>query len=128
MPPAAYPLPGGVPATPTTVDQTYGTNGYSADVVPLLTELVKDATKIFKVPTGTLFTKGTGGSQFTFASQRGLESAISDISDQLHSQYLITYTPNNKEDGGFHRITVDVIGHDYKCDTKPGYYMSSKFN
>jgi hypothetical protein len=31
------------------------------------------------------------------------------------------------EDGGFHQIKVDVIGHDYKCDTTPGYFMSSKF-
>jgi VWFA-related protein len=127
MPPAMHPMPGGVPATPTTVDQAYGTNGGSADFLPLLEEIFKDVTKIFKVSTATLYTKGTGGSQFTFATQKGLESAISQIGDQLHSQYLITYSPNNKEDGGFHHITVDVIGHDYKCETKPGYFMSTKF-
>ena len=127
MPPAMHPMPSGVPATPTTVDQTYGANGGSADFLPLMVEIFKDATKIFKVPTATLYTKGTGGEQFSFATQKGLESAISTISDQLHSQYLITYTPNNTGDGGFHHITVDVIGHDYKCETKLGYYMSPKF-
>lgn len=128
MPPAMQPMPGGVPATPTTVDQAYGTNGGSADFLPLLIEIFQDATKIFKVPAATLYTKGTGGEQFSFASQKGLESAISEISNQLHSQYLITYTPNNTGDGGFHHITVNVIGHpNYKCETKPGYFMSPKF-
>jgi VWFA-related protein len=127
LPPAMNPMPGGVPATPTTVDQAYGTNGGSADFLPLLIEIFQDATKIFRVPTATLFTKGTGGTQFSFATQKGLEEAISEISDQLHSQYLITYTPNNTGDGGFHQIKVEVIDHDYKCDTKPGYYMSPKF-
>jgi VWFA-related protein len=127
LPPAMHPLPGGVPSTPTTVDQAYGTNGGSADFVPLLVEIFQDATKIFKVPTATLYTRGTGGNQFNFATQKGLESAISEISDQLHSQYLIAYNPNNTGDGGFHHITVEVIGHTYKCEAKPGYFMSPKF-
>ena len=126
-PPAMHPMPGGVPATPTTVDQAYGTNGGSAEFLPLLEEIFRDVKNIFKVPPATLYTKGTGGNQFSFATQKGLESAISEIGDQLHSQYLITYTPNNKEDGGFHHITVDVIGHDYVCQTRVGYYMSPKF-
>jgi VWFA-related protein len=127
--PTAYGgMPAGIPPTPTTVEQASGANGGSADIVPLLVEIFQDATKIFKVPTATLYTKGTGGEQFSFASERSLESAISEISNQLHSQYLITYTPNNTGDGGFHHITVDVIGHDYyKCETKPGYFMSPKF-
>jgi VWFA-related protein len=128
MPPAARPLPGGVPSTPTTVDQAYGTNGGSADIVPLLEEIFRDVKNIFKVSTATLYTKGTGGEQFTFATQKGLEAAISTIGDQLHSQYLITYSPNNKKDGGFHRIAVEVIGHDYKCETKPGYFMAANFH
>jgi VWFA-related protein len=127
LPPAMHPMPGGVPATPTTVDQTYGTNGGSAEFLPLLIEIFKDVKNVFKISPGTLYTKGTGGGQFTFATQKGLETAITQIADQLHSQYLISYRPNNMEDGGFHHIEVEVIGHDYKCDTKPGYYMSSKF-
>lgn len=127
LPPAMHPMPAGVPATPTTVDQTYGTNGGSAEFLPLLIEIFKDVKNVFKISPGTLYTKGTGGGQFSFATQKGLEEAITKIADQLHSQYLISYRPNNMEDGGFHHIEVEVIGHDYKCDTKPGYYMSSKF-
>jgi hypothetical protein len=91
-------------------------------------EIFHDVKSIFKVSTSTLYTKGTGGEQFAFASQKGLESAISRIGDELHSQYLITYKPNNTAEGGFHRIQVEVIGHDYKCETKPGYFMSATFH
>ena len=33
---------GGVPSTPTTVDQAYGTNGGSADAIPLMMEIFRD--------------------------------------------------------------------------------------
>ncbi|HEX3746626.1 MAG TPA: VWA domain-containing protein [Bryobacteraceae bacterium] len=129
MPPAAAGnLGGGHPSTPTTYDQTFGTDGYSADAIPLMMEIYHDVKNIFKVSTATLFTKGTGGEQFPFATSHGLEQAISAIGDELHSQYLITYTPNNTGEGGFHKIQVEVIGRQYKCETKPGYFMSPIFH
>jgi hypothetical protein len=91
-------------------------------------EIFRDVKNIFKVPTATLFAKGTGGEQFAFATQRGLEEAVSRIGDELHSQYVITYTPNNMGEGGFHHIAIEVIGRDYKCETRPGYFMSSVFH
>jgi VWFA-related protein len=128
QPPAAMgPLGGGHPSTPTTIDQTYGTDGFGADAFPLMVEIFRDVKNIFKVSAGTAYTKGTGGEQFSFTSQRALESAISRIGDELHSQYLITYTPNNMNEGGFHKISVEVIGRDYRCETRPGYFMSSVF-
>jgi VWFA-related protein len=125
-PPASHPLPGGVPSTPTTVQQMYGTNGSSAEFLPLMLEIFKDVKNIFKTSPAVLFTRGTGGSEFSFYSQRGLEASIQEISDQLHSQYTISYTPNNQTEGGFHQISVSVIGHDYRCDTRPGYWVAPK--
>ncbi len=128
MPPAAHPMGGGVPSTPTTVDQAYGTNGGSADAIPLMMEIFRDVKNIFKVSAATAFTKGTGGEQFPFATSHGLEEALARIGDEIHSQYLITYTPNNKGDGGFHKIEVEVVGGgQYRCETKPGYFMSPDF-
>lgn len=126
-PPAMHPLPAGVPATPNTVMQTYGTQGSSAQFVPLMVELFKDAKAIFKDNPVELFTKGTGGSEFGFARQRGLEEAIQRIGEELHSQYLISYMPNNKEEGGFHQITVEVAGRPEvaKVQTRPGYWLAA---
>jgi len=130
QPPAAMgTLGGGHPSTPTTDSQAFGTDGNSADAIPLMIEIFRDVRNIFKVSTATLFTKGTGGEQFPFATSHGLEEALSTIGDELHSQYLLTYTPNNTGDGGFHRIDVEIAGQrTYKCETKPGYFMSPIFH
>ncbi|HEY1342420.1 MAG TPA: hypothetical protein VGF59_33180 [Bryobacteraceae bacterium] len=68
LPPAMHPLPAGVPSTPTTVAQTYGTNGGRAEFVPMMVELFRDAKAIFKDNPVEAFTKGTGGSEFGFHS------------------------------------------------------------
>jgi hypothetical protein len=74
-----------------------------------------------------LFTKGTGGEEFAFVKQRGLEDAIQRIGSELHSQYLLTYNPNNKSEGGFHEIVVQVTSRrDLRVRTRPGYWLAPK--
>jgi hypothetical protein len=77
--------------------QTYGTQGGRAEFVPLMIELLRDVKSVFKDNPVELFTKGTGGGEFGFVRFRGLEDAIGRIGEELHSQYLISYNPNNKE-------------------------------
>jgi len=126
-PPAMTPVPSGVPATPNTVMQTTGSLGGSAEFVPLMVEVFKDTKAIFNQNPVEVFTKSTGGEQFGFVRQRGLEDAIERLGADLHSQYLIAYNPNNKNEGGFHEITVQVPGRkDVKVRTRPGYYLGAK--
>ena len=126
--PASHPLPAGVPATPTTVAQTYGLNGGRAEFGPLMVEVLKDVKYIFKDNPVELFTKGTGGSELSFYKQKGLESAIQKIGEELHSQYLISYNPNNKLEGGFHEIHIEIEGHPEvkRIQTRPGYWLAAK--
>jgi VWFA-related protein len=128
LPPAMRPLPAGVPSTPNTIQQTYGTNGARAEFIPMMVELFKDAKAIFKDNPVEAFTKGTGGSEFGFHSQRSLEEAMQRIGEQLHSEYMISYSPNNKEEGGFHEIKVDVPGRRdvEKVQTRPGYWLAAR--
>jgi VWFA-related protein len=127
--PAMHPMPSGVPATPTTVMQTYGTEGSSAEFLPLLIEIFRDAKAIFKAPPAEIFVKGTGGSQFGFYKNHGLEDAIQQMAEELHTQYMLSYNPNNKGEGGWHTIKVEVSGHGTKVDakTRPGYWMAADF-
>jgi VWFA-related protein len=121
-------LPPNVPATPTTVAQTFGQNGGRAEFIPLFKEILKDVRDIFVDNPVELMTKGTGGREYSFLGQRGLENALSDIGRELHSQYLITYTPNNPEEAGFHEIEVAVSGvHGAKVRTRPGYWVAAKY-
>jgi len=114
-----------VPATPNTVMQTTGGQGGSANFIPLLVEIFKDTKSIFVDNPVEVFTRGTGGTEFTFAKQKALEEAISKIGEEIHSQYLISYQPNNKEEGGFHEISVEVDRKDVKVRTRPGYWLAS---
>lgn len=126
-PPAMTPLPSGVAATPTTVAQATGANGGTAQFIPLMVEVFKDAKAIFKQNPSEVFTRGTGGQQLGFVRQRGLEDAVQRIGAELHSQYLVAYTPNNKDEGGFHEITVKIAGRpDVKARTRPGYWLGVK--
>ena len=68
------------------------------------------------------------GSGRQWMSWVGLEDAIAKIGQEIHSQYLITYTPNNKEEGGWHDIRVTVSGRtDLKVRSRPGYWVASSF-
>jgi len=128
-PPAAYgPLPGGTPATPTSIAQAYGLDGGRAEFVPLMVELLKDVKYIFKDNPMELFSKGTGGSEFSFYRQKGLDEAVQKIGEELHSQYMISYSPNNSLEGGFHDIRVEVEGHPEvkKIQTRPGYWIAAR--
>ncbi len=123
LPPAMRPLPSNVPATPNTVQQTYGIN-QRAEFVPMLLEIYRDAKAVFKANPVEIFTRGTGGTEFGFHSQHTLEDALTGIGEQLHSQYIISYTPS-AEKYGFHQIVVQVTGHPEveKILARPGYWL-----
>jgi VWFA-related protein len=127
-PASMYPLPAGVPSTPTTVAQTYGLNGGRAEFIPMMVEVFKDVKAIFKDNPVEVFTKGTGGSEFGFHGLRSLEEAMQKVGEELHSQYTVSYNPNNKDEGGFHEITVEVTGHPEvkRVQTRPGYWLGPK--
>jgi VWFA-related protein len=121
-------LPANVPATPTTVAQTFGQNGGRAEFIPLFKEILKDVRDIFVDNPVEVMTKGTGGQEFSFYSQKGLEAAIAKIGQELHSQYMITYTPTTGNEAGFHEIEVSISGaHGAKARVRPGYWVAAKY-
>ena len=130
IPPAAMPMPSNTPATPTTVMQTYGTQGDSAQFMPLLIEIYRDAKAIFKANTVDVFAKGTGGEEFSYVRGRGLEQAIDGdmgVAKWLYAQYTITYSPSNADEPGFHQIAVDVVDPNaHSVRSRPGYWLGAK--
>jgi VWFA-related protein len=112
---------GGNPPTPTTDAQSYGPS--QAQFAPLLMEIYRDTKRIFVDSPSEVFAKGTGGAEFSFVKQRGLEDAVQRISQELRSQYLISYNPNNKGETGFHSISVTVDNPRYVTKTRPGYWI-----
>jgi VWFA-related protein len=126
LPPAMSPsIPSNYAATPTNVMIATGGDGSSAQFIPLMVELFRDAKAIFKDNPVELFTKATGGSEFGFHGTHTLEEALQHVGEELHSQYTITYHPTNRNEFGFHEIEIDVTGHpDVKrIQHRPGYWL-----
>jgi VWFA-related protein len=68
-------------------------------------------------------TDETGGRVIYVNSERKLEEAFDQISEELRSQYTLGYYPtNNSRDGKFRKIRVDMDNKDLKALTRKGYY------
>jgi VWFA-related protein len=121
--PAANSFPMGIPSTPTTAEQYYGM-GNRAQFIPVLKEIFIDAKGIFVKDPSTQFARATGGAEFVFYRQKGLEDVVQRISQEIHSQYLVSYKPNNADEGGYHTIVVSIDrSPQYTCKTRPGYWI-----
>ena len=65
----------------------------------------------------------TGGRVIFVSSEKKLEEAFDQISEELRSQYTLGYYPtNNSRDGRFRKIKLDVDNHDLKVLARKGYY------
>ena len=68
-------------------------------------------------------TDDTGGRMIIVRSEKNLEQAFDQISEELRSQYTLGYTPTNKKhDGGYRKIRVELKNKDYSVLTRRGYY------
>lgn len=68
-------------------------------------------------------TDETGGRMIIVRSEKNLEAAFDQISEELRSQYTIGYTPTNKKrDGTYRKIKVEMKDKDYSALTRRGYY------
>ncbi len=125
FPAGSRPLPGVAPIDPTSTAQVLGSPGYAAEFVPAIEEIFIATKAIFVKNPAELYTKFTGGREYAFTTQDGLERAIAAIGSEIRSQYILSYSPNNKVEGGFHKILVEVNRPDLKIRTRPGYWMAA---
>lgn len=122
IPAEAQHMPGGGTSTPTTMDQNY----YNGNYVPVFVDIFKAVKSVFVDDTLDVFTRFTGGREYAFIGEKSLDKAISGISDELHSQYLLSYSPNNQTEGGFHEIKVVVNRPQLEVRTRPGYWVAAR--
>lgn len=68
-------------------------------------------------------TDETGGRMIVVRSEKNLEAAFDQISEELRSQYTIGYTPTNKKhDGSYRKVKVETKDKEYSVLTRRGYY------
>jgi VWFA-related protein len=119
-PPEAIHSPTGNTMSQTEVLQNHP-GGNVLNLAPPIWRSVKD---LFKQPPDRAFAGLTGGRVYSFAKQSTLEQAMSDLGKELHSQYLLSYSPDpeTQKDPGFHKIRVDVDHPRLEIRTRTGYY------
>ncbi len=70
----------------------------------------------------------TGGKSF-YVNEGGLDKAFARVSDDLRTQYLLGYYPQNQVPGrNFHRVTVTIpraSASDFNIRNRAGYYSDS---
>ena len=121
IPPEGMPPLGGgqVRSDTTAIQQGLGTNGFN--VVPPLYHSIRD---LFKKTPAEALSSLTGGREYSFATERALEDAVTDIGKDLNSQYVLSYTPTDqvKEEPGYHTIRVLVNRPGLQIRTRSGYW------
>lgn len=118
IPPAALPNLRGGALTETNVVQQE--DGNLLNMGPVVWHSIE---QLFKVATpAQAFTNFTGGRIYSFTGERSLERAITDIGDELQSQYLLSYSPTDKDEPGFHKIIVEVDRPGLDIHNRPGYW------
>ena len=125
LPPGARPIPSYAPQTPTVHAQVSGVQGQSLNFTPLFIEIFRQVKGIFITNPLEVFTRYTGGREYSFLKTETLQRVVSDLGEELHSQYILSYTPNNIEEGGWHDIRVEVSRFNMTIRTRPGYWMAS---
>ena len=92
-----------------------------ADLLGGFAELMR----LSQVNTTKVLTEQTGGATFPFTRQKGLEDAIEKLGAELHTQYLLGFTPESTEPG-YHPIEVRVTGHgELRIRSRPGYWVAA---
>jgi VWFA-related protein len=112
-------IPGTV-ATPDTQAQQQG----NIDLLALAVWAVQHADQQVKARALELAAEATGGEHLATFKDRSIEKAIDEIGGELHSQYVLTYTPSGSNDSGYHEIKVEVDRKGLKVRSRPGYYLA----
>jgi len=114
---AARPTAPGVVNTPTAQAQSHVE---VVNVLPVIIEAVRGVKNLIFNDPLQLLAEGSGGRVLAPLTEAGLQDSVGRIGEELHSQYLLSYYPNNLTVGGFHRIRIQV--ERYKARTRPGYW------
>lgn len=86
----------------------------------------REIARLAKTNAAEAFPKFTGGSHLSFLKQKGLERAVSQIGEELHSQYLLSFTSSAQPADQFHSLEVWVKNRpDLSVRTRPGYWLSA---
>jgi VWFA-related protein len=85
--------------------------------------LVHDSGYGFRPDVAHKLTEETGGRSIEVSSEKRIEEAFDQISEELRTQYTLGYYPTNaSKDGKYRKIKVEMADKSNKVLTRKGYY------
>ena len=99
----------------------YGT-AFTLDLIALVKEIYMGVKSIRTEEPLSVLTRYTGGREFSFFKDHSFEDALHQIGEEIHGQYLLSYTPSNIGDTGYHKIRVEMSRPELTVRNRPGYY------
>ena len=67
----------------------------------------------------------TGARAQNFTNQKTLEAAIETIGKEVHSQYLLTFAPQDRQPG-YHELVVNVTTPNLQVRARRGYWLAAQ--
>ena len=93
------------------------------DLKASITQVYRGVRSLASENAAGLLTSYTGGREYPFYKLRSLEQALTMVGEELHGQYLLSYTPREPTPG-FHEIHVQVDRADVVVRSRPGYWLN----
>jgi VWFA-related protein len=88
---------------------------------------ITEAARIAKGNTIEALVLATGGRRFGFLTQSKLENDLIGLGKEMHSRYLLTFTPELNASPGFHKIEVSIKQKPgVTIHATPGYWLDSE--
>lgn len=112
------------PGRPTTPTSNMGAFGVTVPVTGAIRPAIRGAESKISSNDAEAYAEYTGGIFYSQWSSRALQNHLSLIAADIHSQYLLTFVPNDLSETGFHRLQVKVNRKDMKLKirTRRGYF------
>jgi len=126
-PPGISTIPG--PPGTVNVPPAGGPGGSGVDLIALAQVIVQQGKSSETKRALELAAVATGGAYYSSFKGRSMEAALDEIGGELHSQYMISYSPPRSDDGndfGYHKISVVLVPDQAagkKLRSRPGYYL-----
>jgi VWFA-related protein len=87
--------------------------------------LITEPARLAKTNTVEALTAATGGRHLAFTRQAGLEEDVMKVSKEIHSRYLVSFTPPHEMEPSFHAVEIQIRDRpDAVVRTRPGYWTA----
>ncbi len=101
-----------------------GPPGGTLDLMPAAVWLITRGTDEISNHQLAVAAAATGGVHYRALRDRTVHTALDQIGNELHAQYIVSYAPTVERSPGFHTIKVTVARPDVTVRTRLGYFVA----